>query len=384
MLRYIIINLLGTMFRFLPLPTKPGLVKIGHPDRNSPVLLTCNYQLTVERVKRALKGLDCYLLIANSRGINVWCGATGGHLTHYGVISILKLSGIERLVDHRTVIMPQLAATAIEPRVIEERTGWRIRWGPVYAHYLPAYLERGQRKGRQMRTVTFDLRQRLEMAVMWAFPISLLAICLTLFLWPAGVLPLVGLIWGLSILIFISFPLYDRWFNRRKRSLGLSRYTVFFDLSLPTLILWISLMVGLSLYGLVLGGLSGDQMVRWGLSSLVILLFLNLDLMGSSPLYKSGLHEDRRSRIVRDPTRCKDDGICLEVCPRGCYEVDEERAGLVRLQYPDRCVQCGACIVQCPWDALSFETPAGGLIRPETIRRYKLNLLGRRVVDRVG
>jgi hypothetical protein len=36
--------------------------------------------------------------------------------------------------------------------------------------------------------------------------------------------------------------------------------------------------------------------------------------------------------------------------------------------------------VQCSLDALAFENSAGERIEPETIRRFKLNLMGRRVV----
>jgi len=46
----------------------------------------------------------------------------------------------------------------------------------------------------------------------------------------------------------------------------------------------------------------------------------------------------------------------------------------------DRCVQCGACIVQCPFDALYLESPRGEIIYPEVIRKFKLNLLGKRLV----
>ena len=48
------------------------------------------------------------------------------------------------------------------------------------------------------------------------------------------------------------------------------------------------------------------------------------------------------------------------------------------------CVQCGACIVQCPFDALHFQHPDGGVIEPETIRRFKLNLVGKRLVRTEG
>ncbi len=38
-------------------------------------------------------------------------------------------------------------------------------------------------------------------------------------------------------------------------------------------------------------------------------------------------------------------------------------------------------LVQCPMDALSFEDENGARVEPETIRRFKLNLLGKRAVD---
>ena len=77
-LRYLWISLVQTLLRMLPFSCRTGVIKIGRPNRSSPVLLTCNFQLTVERVKRALAEIDAYLLVANSRGVNVWCAATGG------------------------------------------------------------------------------------------------------------------------------------------------------------------------------------------------------------------------------------------------------------------------------------------------------------------
>ena len=73
-------------------------------------------------------------------------------------------------------------------------------------------------------------------------------------------------------------------------------------------------------------------------------------------------------------------GYCEQVCPRNCYEVDRERhkASMPR---QERCVQCGACIVQCPFDALQFRSPSGEVLSPETIRKFKLNLMGKRLVE---
>jgi len=167
---YIIINIIETLLRMFPFPCKPGLIKIGNSNQNSPVFLTCNFHLTVERVKRALREIDCYLLIANSKGINVWCAATEGHFTNHDVVSILKTTGIEKLVSHRKVILPQLAASGIEAKTIQKKTEWEIIWGPVYAKDIPLFIDNNLQKTSTMREVEFPWMQRIEIAIVWAFP----------------------------------------------------------------------------------------------------------------------------------------------------------------------------------------------------------------------
>jgi NAD-dependent dihydropyrimidine dehydrogenase PreA subunit len=375
-LRYAWVTVLQTLLRVLPFPCRTGLVTIGRPTRSSPVLLTGNFGLTVERVKRAMKGLDAYLLVANSRGVNVWCAATGGIFTNHDVISVLKTSGIEALVDHREVILPQLAATGIEGKVIHSRASWRVIWGPVDAADVPAFLRRGGRTTREMRSVTFPWPQRLEMAVAWAFPISLLTLVL-LPLWRSGVPPLIGLVWAVSLVMFLSFPLYEARLRTRGQGVGF----VFFDFGqrgVP-LLLWVFFVAALLGHAVLAGAFSWGLIMRWGLSSLVVTLLLSLDLMGSTPVYKSGLHEDRLLRITLDPDRCKGAAFCEQVCPVAVFEVDHGRH-LATLPRAEHCVQCGACIVQCPFDALHFTSPTGDVVPPQTVRRFKLNLLGKRLV----
>jgi NAD-dependent dihydropyrimidine dehydrogenase PreA subunit len=376
-LRFIGVTVLQTLLRILPFPCRTGLVRIGNPDRRSPVFLTGNFRLTVERVRWALEGIDAYLLVANSRGVNVWCAATGGLLTDHDVVSVLKTSGIESLVDHRRVILPQLAATGIEGGVIHDKTGWRVVWGPVYAKSIPAFLDAGLKATAAMRSVEFPLSQRLEMAVAWAFPMSLLSL-LVLPFWEGVVLPLVGIVWALSLGIFWSFPLYQKRIGRARKHVGF----VFFDFGergVP-LIAWLVFLGALAEYALLAGQLSWILMLRWGLASLVVLLILGLDLTGSTPVFKSGLHADRQLAITLDVERCTGAGFCEQVCPSRVFLVDHQRK-MAALPGADDCVQCGACIVQCPFDALSFRAPGGEFVAPATIRKFKLNLLGGRRVN---
>jgi len=372
------VTVIQTLLRMLPFPCRTGLVRIGQPGPDSPVLLTGNFRLTVERVKRALQGVDAYLLVANSRGVNVWCAATGGLLTNHDVVSVLKTSGIERVANHHTLVLPQLAATGIEARAIHRKTGWRVVWGPVRADDLPAFLAGGLSASPAMRCVNFPWAQRVEMAVAWAFPISVVAALLALPFFRWNVLLLGTLIWTASLAIFLLFPLYEHHLRPKDTSPGF----VFFDFGrtgLPIL-MWLLFLVGLVAFGALAGDLSWAFMLRWGIASLSVLLILSLDLTGSTPSYKSGLHEDRQLAIELDETRCKGAGFCEQVCPTHVFEIDAERH-LATLPNRDDCVQCGACVVQCPFDALSFRSPAGEQIAPDTVRRFKLNLLGKRAAD---
>jgi len=381
LLQYIFINIVETFLRLFPFSTKTGLIRIGNPDKNSPILLTCNFHLTVERLKRALRGTDVYLLVANSRGINVWCAAAGGHFTSHDAISAIKTSGIEELVEHRKIILPQLAAPGIEAKTVQQKTGWKVIWGPVYAKDIPAFIKNNFRKNPEMREVKFPWTQRLEMAAAWAFPISVISSLIMLVLWRTAILRLTLLIWGMAFLIFLSFPLYNRWLVSKGRRIGF----IFFDFGHGgfQLILWGLFILGLLTYSLLLGEFSWGYMLRWGFISLAVLSVLSLDLMGSTPVYKSGVHKDISLTVTLDESKCKGAGFCEQVCPRNCYGVSKQRH-ITTIPRADKCVQCGACIVQCPFDALYFKDSEGKILPPETIRKFKLNLKGRRAIKVEG
>jgi NAD-dependent dihydropyrimidine dehydrogenase PreA subunit len=374
-------DVMQTSLGVLPFPVKTGLIRVGQPDRRSPVLVTCNFGRTVRRVMRGLKDIDAYLLVANSRGINVWCAAAGGHFTTDDVVSVVKTSGIDDLVDHRRLVLPQLSATGVERAVVEEKTGWRAVFGPVYAQDIPAYLDNHYKKTEEMRTVRFDLPQRLEMAIMWATPISVIPLVPLLIWWRHLALPFAAIVWGIALVTFAGFP----WLPARlsvahsdKTLPGWIRYLVVFDpRAQKILAAWAAAVVGLVAYGLLVADWGWMTIVGWVLVSLAVALLVGLDLAGSTPLYKSNLHEDRLLTVALDADKCQGRATCREVCPKDRFQIDSNlhKASIIS---ENECVQCGACIVQCSEDALAFVDRGGRRIPPDEIRRYKVNLLGER------
>jgi len=57
-----------------------------------------------------------------------------------------------------------------------------------------------------------------------------------------------------------------------------------------------------------------------------------------------------------DATLCINCGMCLAVCPQGCFS---DGGRVVRLLAPDRCMECGACQKNCPSDAIQVESGTG-------------------------
>ena len=374
-------DVIQTGLGVLPFPVKTGLIRVGQPDRQSPVLVTCNFGLTVRRVLRALRGLNAYLLVANSRGINVWCAASGGHFTSDGVVSVVKTSGIGNLVEHRRLVLPQLSATGVERSVVEQKTGWRVVFGPVYAEDIPAYLDNHYRKTERMRVVRFDLGQRLRMAFMWATPISVIPLIPLLIWWRHLALPFAAVVWGIALVAFVGFPWLPSWIvgtHSDKALPGWTKYLVVFDpRSQKILAVWAAAVAALVAYGFLVADWGWVTILGWILASLAVALLISLDLSGSTPYYKSNLHEDRLLTVALDADKCEGRAICREVCPKDRFGLDS-KAHKASIISENECVQCGACIVQCPEDALAFVDRSGRRIPPDEIRRYKVSLLGER------
>jgi hypothetical protein len=172
----------------------PGLYAVGNPSAQSPVLVTANYRLSFDLLRRELAGIDAWVLVLDTKGINVWCAAGKGTFGTGELIHRLRAVQLEKVVDHRRLILPQLGAPGIQAHAVKQETGFAVDFGPVRAADLPAYLRAGRKATPAMRTVRFGWKDRLELTPLEAlpalrrYPWLLLGLFLLFGLHPQGIL----------------------------------------------------------------------------------------------------------------------------------------------------------------------------------------------------
>lgn len=161
----------------------PGLYCVGNAAAASPVFVTANYKLSFDALRRELAGIDAWILVADTRGINVWCAAGKGTFCAGEIALQVQRAGLEKIVSHRELILPQFGATGVAARELRKLCGFKGIFGPLRAEDIPRFLDNGKKADEPMRTVTFSLGERLvlvpvEIALIWK-PFAL--ILLTLF-----------------------------------------------------------------------------------------------------------------------------------------------------------------------------------------------------------
>jgi hypothetical protein len=164
----------------------PGLYAVGAPAADSPVLVTANYKMTVDLLRRELTGRDAWLLVLDTKGINVWCAAGKGTFGTGEVIRQVTSSRLAAIVSHRTLVLPQLGAPGVAAHEVLKGCGFRVIYGPVRAADLPVFLAGGMQATPAMRRVTFTARERFVLT-----PVEIVSLWKTV-LWSALFLLLLG------------------------------------------------------------------------------------------------------------------------------------------------------------------------------------------------
>jgi hypothetical protein len=144
----------------------PGLYAVGAPDKNSDVFVSANYKLSFDVLRKALKGLNAWVLVLDSGGINVWCAAGKGTFGTEELIRRIAHTRLDRVVDHRKLIVPQLGAPGISAHSVKKVSGFNVCYGPVRAQDIGAYIAAGYKATVEMRTVRFSFVDRLVLTPM--------------------------------------------------------------------------------------------------------------------------------------------------------------------------------------------------------------------------
>ena len=140
---------------------EPGIYAAGSPKADSPVFASANYKMSFDRLRSVLTGLDAWILVLDTNGINVWCAAGKGTFGTEELISRIEATDLSKIVSHGKVIVPQLGAPGVAAHEVRKRTGFRVVYGPIRANDIHAFLQAGMKATPEMRRVEFPLRDRL-------------------------------------------------------------------------------------------------------------------------------------------------------------------------------------------------------------------------------
>jgi len=294
---------LGTLFARLGIKRDqykiaPGLYCVGNPDQDSPVLVTANYKLTFDSLRQELTAMDAWLLVLDTRGINVWCAAGKALFSTREVVDRVKQTLLNKVVSHNQLILPQLAATGVSAHQVKKASGFKVIWGPVRAEDIQRFIGAGCHADGAMRKVTFSIWERTVLT-----PVELSHLPKPTF-------------WVLLTVFFLSgigttvFSLHDAWYR------GLMAFTAYIAgilagaVAAPILLPWIpgrafalkgaltGVVVGLSVVLLFKSGLIWLETMALLLITVAVSSYLAMNFTGSTPFTSpSGVEKEMRRAI---------------------------------------------------------------------------------------
>jgi len=139
---------------------KPGIYCTGNPDPDSMVFVSANYKLSFDSLRSSLGGINAWILVLDTKGVNVWCAAGKGTFSTEEIINKLSEFKVEQLINHKKLIVPQLAATGVSAHDVLKLSGYRVIFGPVRAQDINSFLKNGMKSTKEMRAVNFGAKDR--------------------------------------------------------------------------------------------------------------------------------------------------------------------------------------------------------------------------------
>lgn len=276
----------------------PGLYCVGAPDAESPVLVTANYKLTFDALRKELKSVSAWILVLDTRGINVWCAAGKDLFSTREVVRRLKLSAVNKVVSHNRLVLPQLSATGVAAHQVRKESGFKVIYGPVRARDLPKFLAGGFKCEPNMRRVTFTTTERFIL-----IPVELAHL-------PKPTLWILLAVFAISGIGTSVFSFSAAWVRGGMLAIAYAAGVLAGAVATPVLLPWIPGR-SFALKGAILGVLSGAGVVAlYGtelrlFGALALLLctttissYLAMNFTGSTPFTSpSGVEKEMRKAI---------------------------------------------------------------------------------------
>lgn len=172
----------------------PGLYAAGTPTITSDVFVTANYKLSFDHLRRNLDGLNAWILVLDTRGINVWCAAGKGTFSTRELVKRIRITRLDEVISHRRIIVPQLGAVGVSAHQVKKLTapavpsslekgtaaqaysgmkllpdgsakqeGFSVVYGPVRAKDIKDFIRNRYVTTREMRKVSFTFSDRIRL-----------------------------------------------------------------------------------------------------------------------------------------------------------------------------------------------------------------------------
>jgi acetyl-CoA decarbonylase/synthase complex subunit gamma len=278
---------------------EPGLYALGDPDERSPVLVTANYKMSFDKLRKELPGRNFWILVLDTKGINVWCSAGKGTFGTNELVDRIESSGLNQAVSHRELILPQLSGPGVAAHEVKRLSGFKVIYGPIRSKDLPTFLDNGRNATPKMRIKTFSTLERMAlvpMELVSAMKVGLVIMGILFFLafiWKSGEGTAVALNHGLfsALAFFIAIvmgaifsPLLLPWLPGRAFSLK--------GLALGLISAFLLVAFRLNEFDTLAGGI---EMFAWILLIPAVSAYLAMNFTGASTYTSlSGVRKEMR------------------------------------------------------------------------------------------
>jgi hypothetical protein len=260
----------------------PGLYRLGNPGSKSDVFVTANYKLSFDILRKNLDSVNAWVLVLDTKGINVWCAAGKGTFGTGELIKQIVQTGLHDIVSHRRLILPQLGATGVSGYIVTKATQFNIRYGPVRARDIKQYIESGYKTTEDMRKVRFNIKDRIILT-----PVEIVNS-----LWK--VLLVIAIFFGISGIVSTGFSFKAALSQGSKAALFLAAAYFSGAFLTPVLLPWLpgryfsakGIATAAAVFAIiVVSGIAGNHFIYltgWFLMSVALSSFLAMNFTGAS------------------------------------------------------------------------------------------------------